>query len=314
MTAETVVLTARRVRSGPHVHIGQSFCHTGLSLSALPHEYVHQLRILRRKISDSFFCLTMSETWNIGPISTPRLSWGLLQNNRSASRRCPTCGVMLLTGERAGFCCGPNGNRYSAVQPLPPLLNEFNTFLNSPDISKLSRKLNLIFSFATMESTHAFPTPGNPSFVAIAGKVYHRVRLNPQDNTAIRWMLYDRFNDSSIPHHAQARDIPSSWIHAVRSSLSQYNPFASSVLSLRNLQLQQPLQFGSASIVVQDSGCTKIAVVMYYENSLRSQISPRSLLISTANNHPQSIPTVSRLWEPMAYPLFFPHGTLRWGL
>ena len=221
---------------------------------------------------------------------------------------------MLLTGERAGFCCGPNGNRYSAVQPLPPLPNEFNTFLNSPDISKLSRKLNLIFSFAAMESTHAFPTPGNPSFVAIAGKVYHRVRLNPQDNTAIRWMLYDGFDDSSIPHHAQARDIPSSWIHAVRSSLSQYNPFASSVLSLRNLQLQQPLQFGSASIVVQDSGCAEIAAVMCYENSLRSQISPRSLLISTANNRPQSIPTVSRLWEPMAYPLFFPHGTLGWGL
>lgn len=256
----------------------------------------------------------MSDTWMIAPISTPRLTWGSSSNNHAADRRCPTCGVILLTGEKAGFCCGPNGNRYSAIQPLPPLPDEFNTFLNSPDISKLSRKLNLIFSFAAMESTHAFPAPGNPSFVAVAGRIYHRVRLQPHDDTAIRWMLYDGFDNSSIPHHTQARDIPSSWIRAVQTSLSQYNPFASMVLSLRTLRLQQPLQFGSASIIVQDSGCTKIAAVMCYENTLRSQISPRSLLISTIDNRTQSIPTVSRLWEPMAYPLFFPHGTLGWGL
>ena len=256
----------------------------------------------------------MSNAWMIGPISTPRLTWGSSSNNRAADRRCHTCGVELLTGEKAGFCCGPNGNRFTAVQPLPPLPDEFNTFLNSPDISRLSRKLNLIFSFAAMESTHAFPTPGNPSFVAVAGRVYHRVRPHPQDNTAVRWMLYDGFNDSSIPHHIQARDIPSSWIRALRSSLSQYNPFASTVLSLQTLQLQQPTQFSSASIIIQDSGCAEIAAVICYENTLRSQISPRSLLISTADNRAQYIPTISRLWEPMAYPLLFPHGTLGWGL
>ena len=256
----------------------------------------------------------MSDTWTIAPISPPRLTWGSSSNNHAADRRCRTCGVILLTGEKAGFCCSPNGNRYLAIQPLPSLPDEFDTFLNSPDISKLSRKLNLIFSFAAMESTHAFPTPGNPSFVAISGRVYHRVRLHPQDDTAVRWMLYDGFDDSSIPHRTHAREIPLSWIRAVRASLSQYNPFASTVLSLRALQLQQPLQFGSMSIIVQDSGCAEIAAVMCYENTLRSQISPRSLLISTIDNHAQSIPTVSRLWEPMAYPLLFPHGTLGWGL
>ena len=53
---------------------------------------------------------------------------------------------------------------------------------------------------------------------------------------------------------------------------------------------------------------------MCYENSLRSQISPRSLLISTTNDRNQSISTVSKLWEPLVYPLFFPHGTLGWGI
>ena len=256
----------------------------------------------------------MSDTWKIAPISTPRLSWGSSVNNRAADRRCRTCGIELLTGEKTGFCCGPNGNRYSSIQPLPALPDEFDTFLRSPDISRLSRKLNLIFSFAAMESTHASPTPGNPSFVVVAGRIYHRIRMRPQDDTAIRWMLYDGFEDSSIPHHTQARDIPSSWIRTVRTSLTQHNPFASSVLFLRNLQLQQPLQFGNASIIVQDSGCAEIAAVMCYENTLRSAVSPRSLLISTADNRTQSISVVSRLWEPMAYPLLFPHSTLGWGL
>ena len=157
----------------------------------------------------------MSDTWKIAPIPTQRLTWGPSSTKCGTDRRCHTCGVELLTGEKAGFCCGPRGNHYAAVDPLPSLPNEFNTFLNSPDISRLSRKLNLIFSFAAMESTHAFPAPGNPSFVAVAGQIYHHVRTCPQDNTAIRWMLYDGFEDSSIPHHTQARDVPSSWIRAL---------------------------------------------------------------------------------------------------
>ena len=256
----------------------------------------------------------MTDTWAIAPISTPRLTWGSSSNNRTTNRQCQTCGIELLTGKKAGFCCGPNGNRYLAVEPLPPLPDEFQVFLGSPDISRLSRKLNLIFSFAAMESTHTYPTPGNPSFVAVAGQIYHRIRSSPQDNTAVRWMLYDGFEDTSIPHSLHACDIPLLWICAVRTSLSLYNPFASTVLSLHALQVQQPLLFNSASIVVQDSGCAEIAAVMCYENTLHSQISPRSLFISTTGSHGQSISTVSRLWEPMAYPLFFPHGTLGWGL
>ena len=194
--------------------------------------------------------LNMPDIWSIAPISTPRLTWGSSPKNRTRDRQCQTCRVELLTGEKAGFCCGPNGNRYLAIQPLPPLPDEFNVFLKSPDISKLSWKLDLIFSFAAMETTHAFPAPGNPSFVAIARWVYHRIRSSPQDNTAIQWILYDGFDDTSIPHHSHARDIPLSWIRAVQTSLSLYNPFATTVLSLHVLQIQQPLQFSSASIIV----------------------------------------------------------------
>jgi hypothetical protein len=41
-------------------------------------------------------------------------------------------------GERAGFCCGKNGQHLNDVPPLPPLPTEYNMFVNDPRISSLS--------------------------------------------------------------------------------------------------------------------------------------------------------------------------------
>ncbi|KIP08004.1 hypothetical protein PHLGIDRAFT_59628, partial [Phlebiopsis gigantea 11061_1 CR5-6] len=99
--------------------------------------------------------------------------WGRVCGSRV--HHCPTCKIPLLTGEQPGFCCGTKGSRFHDVPPLPPLPHEFNSFLKHPDISRLSRRLNLLFSFASMETTAAFPElRGSPAFVAIQGKVYHR--------------------------------------------------------------------------------------------------------------------------------------------
>jgi hypothetical protein len=98
---------------------------------------------------------------------------------------CPIYHIILLTGENPGFCCGPNGNRFHAIPALPALPQEFDNFIHDPHISQLSQKLNLIFSFASLESSHAFPSPGIPSFLAIAGKTYHRIRPQATDNSII---------------------------------------------------------------------------------------------------------------------------------
>ena len=78
--------------------------------------------------------------------------------------------------------------------------------------------------------------------------------------------------------------------------------------------LQTEHRYPTASLILQDSGCHEIAAVMRYENTIQSEISPRSLIISRKTESRQRIPTVSRLWEPLAYPLLFPAGTLGWGL
>ncbi|KAJ7204976.1 hypothetical protein GGX14DRAFT_368285, partial [Mycena pura] len=112
--------------------------------------------------------------WQIGTLPNTTMTWG--QVRAGQQHKCGICGVILLTGERPGFCCGPNGSHYLDVRPLPPLPPEFDVFLRDPRVSKLSRRLNLILSFASLESTHPFPKQNNgpPGFVAIGGRVYHR--------------------------------------------------------------------------------------------------------------------------------------------
>src|SRR6266849_4339812 len=95
--------------------------------------------------------------WEIGRLPDTRLTWGFIRGNQQ--HKCPVCGILLLSGERAGFCCGPNGSRFNDVKPLPPLPSEFNHFLNDARISQLSRRLNLVMSFASLETTHPFPRP-----------------------------------------------------------------------------------------------------------------------------------------------------------
>ncbi|KIJ37656.1 hypothetical protein M422DRAFT_124849, partial [Sphaerobolus stellatus SS14] len=90
--------------------------------------------------------------------------------------QCQYCNIPLLTGERSGgFCCGLRGKYAGVIEPLPPLPPQFQWLAMQPGISFLSRKLNLLFSFAALESTERFPILSGPQgFIAIQGRVYHR--------------------------------------------------------------------------------------------------------------------------------------------
>jgi hypothetical protein len=58
----------------------------------------------------------------------------------------------------------------------------------------------------------------------------------------------------------------------------------------------------------------EIAAIMNYENTTQSQAKVRHMMVIKRDGRTQRVSTISRLWEPLAYPLFFPHGTLGWGV
>ncbi|OBZ77825.1 ATP-dependent DNA helicase PIF1, partial [Grifola frondosa] len=243
---------------------------------------------------------TGSNEWCIGPISSPRLVWANVSNGRI--HQCPYCKIPLLTGERPGFCCGDKGSKLANVPPLPPLPSQYHTFLNHPSISALSRTLNLLFSFASLESTHPFPHfDGPPGFFAVQGRVYH-----------LRWLLIDSLLPEFIPHAELARSIPPAWITSMRVAISCHNPFAR---ALWNLACLPHHICHTASVILEDTGAsTEIAAVMTYDNTTQAEVRARRMVIVRLNGNTQNLPTVSRMWEPLAYPLFFPHGTLGWGI
>ncbi|KAI5990885.1 hypothetical protein EDD15DRAFT_2169776 [Pisolithus albus] len=216
-----------------------------------------------------------SSPWDIHSLSSPNLTWGAKRHGRR--HECPHCHIPLLTGERPGFCCGPNGSRLHDVPPLPPLPPQIENLMQHPQISSLSRILNLIFSFACLETTHPFPdnmTP--PSFFAIQGRVYHRIRPT-HENSAIRWLLFDGFMQN-VPHAQWAATLPDGWIECVRQALSLVNPFVRYLHHFRSFSEEYP----SASLILKDVGADEVAALMSYNNMSSNYIpSLRPYTIST---------------------------------
>ncbi|KAG8922276.1 hypothetical protein FRC01_014248 [Tulasnella sp. 417] len=242
-------------------------------------------------------------TWILRPLRCQHLRWG--------ERHCAHCGLALLTDEDAGFCCGPNGSRLNDVPAPPPLPAEFAVFLNSQDISPASCVLNLLYSFAALESTAEFPTLAGPQgFFAVQGRLYHRIRPNHM-NSGIRWLLYDGYLGENAPFGDWIASLPAAWTAAVAEALLNVNPLAQ---RLRFLSTHAPQQFPHAHISIRDSGVAEIAAIMVYDNTAEGEAGARQLVVSCRDGRNQSIPTVSQLWEPLAYPLLFPRGTLGRGL
>ena len=244
-----------------------------------------------------------SQVWSpSGTIRASRMTWG---------RACRFCGVKLLTGEEAGFCCGKDGKHLNGVPSLPPQSLELQWLSSQVGVSESSRKLNVLFSFAAMETTGSFDrAPGPDGFVAIQGKVYHRLRPD-KSGTGLRWVLYDGYGGESTPHGGY--NLPATWINAIRTTLMRDNPFAREFLILRN-------ELSAANcpdhrIELSGSGAVgEIAAIIRYDNTAVDSVDPRKLVICVGRDQKVQIPTISRLWEPLAYPLLFDKGTLGWGV
>jgi hypothetical protein len=115
--------------------------------------------------------MSSNDTWQIRGAPRTALTWG---GHQGKSHQCKYCGIPFLTGERPGFCCGLNGCRVADIKALPPFPPEYSAFIHDEQISPLSRILNLIFSFAALESTHPFSNhPKGLHFISIQGKIYH---------------------------------------------------------------------------------------------------------------------------------------------
>jgi hypothetical protein len=130
----------------------------------------------------------------------------------------------------------------------------------------------------------------------------------------MRWLLYNGFANNSIPYatSAWAAKVPISWIVAIQGALSEHNPFTHALLYLAGID---PFICPSAHIHLNPVGPgNEIAAVMNYDNTSLGDVHVRESIVVHHNGNHHSISAISCLWEPLIYPLLFPHGTLGWGV
>lgn len=127
----------------------------------------------------------------------------------------------------------------------------------------------------------------------------------------MRWLLYDGFLPAAAPHANLLASIPSEWVTAVQHALILNNPMISGLHALSYL----PVTSVNARIILDYEPTTgEIAALMSYKNTIAAEVGSRRMVVTRADEGSYTVPLVSRLWEPLAYPLLFPHGTLGWGV
>lgn len=220
--------------------------------------------------------------------------------NFSWDRICPHCSVVLLTGESSKFCCN-DGKRI--VPALPPYPTEISNIFDNPNISILSRKLNTLFSFTSIGVQGKFIQIPAPSSVCITGRTYHRVLPANTPNHSIHWYLYD---EQERYLSAQGLGISNEWISSVQNMLSRVNPY------VHSLRMLKDNPSNTAFIELQENTSTgEVAAIMHANNIVNIQ--PRSIIIwRNSDIAPKFVNILSSQYEPLQYPLLFPHGTPGW--
>jgi hypothetical protein len=221
---------------------------------------------------------------------------------------CPSCNACLLHGEKKSFCC--NDGKW-VIPPLPPLPPRLSLLLSdrqfSQNISSRSRRLNNLFAFTAIGATNGFTTfKTGVSTVSITGRTYHRLFDINDPTHSLHWFLYDEHERDL---HGSEFNVPLNWIHALRDDLFDHNPYVRHLKQFHGI----PDTETTALLLGDFSTGGDFAAIMHAANS--TTIKPRSVLIwRNRDEDPTFIPIFSRHYEPLQYPLLFPHGSPGWGL
>jgi hypothetical protein len=213
-----------------------------------------------------------------------------------------------MKGEGNDWCC--SGGK-SVVPPLPPLPANMAVMLQnhelSKDISALSRRLNNLFSFTAIGATGGFTqfATGPPS-VSITGRTYHRLYDVADARHSLHWYLYDELERDQ---RAQQLNVPWHWIQAVKMDLERVNPYIDHLHQFNAVDDLQPHAIELTDVSTNGD----FAAIMHASNT--TDVHPRGILIwNRSFAEPTFMPIFSRHYEPMQYPVLFPHGNPGWGL
>lgn len=169
--------------------------------------------------------------------------------------------MKALTGESIGdrcFVCGPKGSHRLPLLPEYPI--EWNYFLDSSRIGRVSRYLNNLFSLTALgvhDGDFMHFSSGISTVTLTGGRTYHRIIPTHEGDHAIRWFIHDprALFETGLRHQ-----IPLQWIHNALAGLERVNPFIHELenFSVYDNDNEMALQIYEPNDIVSD----KIAAVI----------------------------------------------------
>ena len=198
--------------------------------------------------------------------------------------------------------------RESTAPSPPPYTDDFQAFLqaSAPVAISQSRKVNGLLAFSSIGVEGGFRHLPVPSNVAINGRVYHQLRNISQGQHPLRWLLYDQQEQD-----AQSRQlaVSAAYFDATRRLLERVNPY---IHELRSAFTTIPEGTPLTVEISSSAHAGEIAAIVHVSNV--QDIGPRSILIHSSQDlsPARKVSILSPHYEPLQYPLLFPHGTPGW--
>ena len=221
------------------------------------------------------------------------------------SKTCDHCAALLLSKEKLGWCCD-RGRR--TLPRLPDYPADFHSWLQvSNTISTLSRRLNNLFAFSAIGATEGFVHFGGLANVVLTGRVYHRLLNLAEGEHSLRWFLYDETarNRSAVEH-----GVPVDVIERVRVLLESVNPYVSTIRHALDQVADNQIPVSIELRHLPAGG--EVAAIVNTQNLMN--VHPRKVVFFRSGiDRPRYVHILSRHYEPLQYPLLFPHGTPGWG-
>ena len=143
-------------------------------------------------------------------------------------------------------------------------------------------------------------------WLAMQGRTYHRIFPTLRTDHPTHWFLYDA---AARDARVLARNIPHRISDAVRQDIEQYNPL------LRHFRTFSRFRRDRDDVYLElaDPGSDQDIAALLHIGDVPQPTSRAVYVQRRADAQPTRIPILHSLYEPLQYPVLYPHGSRGWG-
>jgi len=279
----------------------------------------HQQRINNPQLHN--FAQDFSENANVSILH---------QINVTSSNTCSHCNAFKFPTESLGMCCS-NGKVILAEPNVPLLLQ--NLFSGQDNIAKHFRDnirlYNSAFTFTSVgvrfDHELANANTGVYTF-RVQGSFYHRIgQLLPEPGSQPHYLQMYVWDTQHELHH-RANVVPNSNLNStilqsLKDMLDETNPYVTNFRYISNLPAEN---IGNLSMVIRADipgldqrthnapTASQVAAIWINDDIPQNVVQKRDIVLYTQMDQLIHISELNGCYDPLAYPLLFPHGEQGW--